>query len=137
MPCSYWIDARRRMVFSRAWGVLADHEIIGHANVLKTDPRFDPAYRQVGDFMTVTAILLTSAAIRAVAQDNPFPRDARRAFAVPSDEAFGLARMFTLYLDADPKQFEIFRALAPAMEWVGLAPAERWPSATPDKTFGA
>ena len=135
MPVSYLIDARNRIVFSRAWGVLSDHEIIAHADTLKSDPNFDRGLRQVGSFLSVSAILLTSAAIRAVAQDNPFPRDARRAFAVPSDEAYGLARMFCLYMDADPKQFEIFRALEPAMEWVGLA--ESWPSAPPDWTFGA
>lgn len=137
MPLSYLIDTPNRIVFSRAWGVLSDREIIAHAAALKSDPNFDRGLRQVGSFLAVNALLLTSAAIRAVAQDNPFPRDARRAFVVPSDEAYGLARMFALYLDADPKQFEIFRALEPAMEWVGRELAEPWPSTTPDKTFGA
>lgn len=135
MPCSYLIDIPNRIVFSRAWGVLTDKEIIAHATTLKPDPRFDRGFRQVGDFLGVNAILLTSAAIRAVALDNPFPRDAKRAFVVPSDEAYGLARMFTLYLDADPSAFAIFRALEPALEWVGLPRAALWPDKGPDKTF--
>jgi hypothetical protein len=135
MPVSYLIDVPNRVVFSRAWGMLSDQEIIAHAQTLKNDPRLEPGYRQVGDFLATNALLLTSAAIRAVAFDNPFPRDARRAFVVPSDEAYGLARMFTLYLDADPNEFVIFRALEPALEWVGLPRSALWPDKDPDKTF--
>jgi hypothetical protein len=115
--------------------MLSDKEIIAHAGALKTDPRFDRGFRQIGTFLEVHALLLTSAAIRSVALDNPFPRDARRAFVVPSDEAYGLARMFTLYLDADSKAFGIFRTLEPAFEWVGLDRSTRWPDKDPDKTF--
>lgn len=114
---------------------MADKEIIAHAETLKADPRFDRGFRQVGDFLSVNVILLTSAAIRSVAQNNPFPRDARRAFVVPSDEAYGLGRMFMLYLDADPNEFAIFRELEPALEWVGLTVSSRWPTRNPDRTF--
>jgi hypothetical protein len=135
MPASYLIDIPNRIVFSRAWGVLTDSEIIAHAETLKVDPRFNSGFRQVGDFLRTNALLLTSAAIRAVALDNPFPKDARRAFVVPSDEAFGLARMFSLYLGADPKEFAIFRELGPGLEWIGLPRSAMWPDRVPDKTF--
>lgn len=135
MPGSYLIDVPNRIVFTRAWGVLADKEIIAHAASLRTDPRLGPEFKQVATFLDTTALLLTSAAIRAVALDNPFPRDARRAFVVPSDEAYGLSRMFMLYLDADPQAFAIFRALEPALEWVGLTRSALWPDKVPDKTF--
>ena len=101
MPGSYLIDVPNRIVFSRAWGLLSDQELIAHAQTLKADPRLEPGFRQVGDFMSVDALLLTSAAIRAVARDNPVPRDARRAIVVPNDEAYGMVRMFMLYVDAD------------------------------------
>jgi len=137
MPGSYLIDVARGLVFTRAWGVLADDEIIAHAQVLRADPRFKPAFRQIINFLDTTKIILTSEAIRSVAKNNPFPRDARRAFVVTSDEAYGLSRMFMLYLDADPRQFEIFRAMRPALKWVDLDPDTAWPSQAPDRVFGA
>ncbi len=136
MPGSYLIDAARGLVFTRAWGVLADDEIIAHARELRADPRFKPTFRQICTFLETTKIILTSEAIRSVANNNPFPRDARRAFVVTTDEAYGLARMFMLYLDADPRQFEIFRAMGPALEWVDLDPETTWPSQVPDRVFG-
>jgi hypothetical protein len=66
MPASYLLDPERRVVFSRAWGVLPDAELAAAA-------------------------------------------------------------------DAD--QFRIVRAIEPALEWIGLDPATRWPSQAPDATF--
>lgn len=137
MPGSYLIDVANGIVFSRGWGVLADDEIIAHAQTLRADPRFKPTFRQIGTFLDAHKIILTSEAIRSVAMNNPFPRDARRAFVVPTDEAYGLARMFALYLDADPKQFEIFRAMEPALEWIDLDPEMAWPTQKPDRVFGS
>lgn len=137
MPGSYLIDAANGVVFTRAWGTLADDEIISHAQTLRTDPRFKPTYRQIGNFIDATALILTAEGIRSVATNNPFPRDARRAFVVTTDEGYGLARMFMLYLDADPKQFEIFRTIGPALEWIDLDPETAWPTQTPDRVFGA
>ena len=136
MSASYLIDAAHGLVFTRAWGVLADDEIIAHALVLRADPRFNPSFRQIVSFLDTTKIILTSEAIRSLAKHNPFPRDARRAIVVTTDEAYGLARMFMLYLDADPQQFEIFRAIGPALEWVYLDPEMTWPSREPDRIFG-
>ena len=41
MPGSYLIDVANGIVFTRAWGVLADDEIIAHAQTLRADPRFN------------------------------------------------------------------------------------------------
>jgi len=136
MPGSYLIDGERRIVFSRGWGVLTDDEILSHAKTLRADPRFDPGFRQLLDFLGVSEILVTSAGISTLARHNPFRRDSRRAVIVPTDEAFGLTRMFSLYTDADPSQFGIFRTTGPALEWIGLDPASVWPERAPDAIFG-
>ncbi|MBI3449325.1 MAG: hypothetical protein HY049_10475 [Acidobacteria bacterium] len=136
MPGSYIIDAPRGIVFSRGWGVLTDVEILAHARALRADPRFDPSLRQVADFRGLTEIRVTSRGVRLTAEINPFRTDARRAFIAPTDEAFGLLRMFSLYADASPAQVRIFRELGPALEWIGLDPADPWPSAPPDYVTG-
>jgi hypothetical protein len=135
VPGSYLIDVADGIVYTRTWGMLADDEIIAHAETLKADDRFRRTFRQIALFVDATGIILTAEAIRSVATNNPFPPSARRAFVVSTDEAYGLARMFMLYLDADPKQFGIFRDMESAWAWIGLDPSTPWPQAEPDRVF--
>jgi hypothetical protein len=136
MPASYLIDQPRGVVFSRAWGVLTDEEILAHAVTLRSDTRFTPGLRQVADFREPTKLAVTSDGVRRAAKNNPFGPDARRSFVAPLDETLGMLRMFGIYLNADDSQFRIFRTLGPAMEWVGLDPTTPWPVQQPDATFG-
>ena len=136
MPASYLIDAVAGIVYSRAWAVLTDEQIAAHASALRNDPRFDPGFRQIVDFRELTDIRVSTEGVRGVAQVNPFRRDARRAFVVASEEAFGLIRMFGAYTDSNPEQFRIFRDLENALEWIGLARTASWPAQPPDATFG-
>jgi hypothetical protein len=136
MPGSYLIDVPRRIVFTRGWGALTDADVTAHAETLRADRRFDPAFRQIVDFREVREIRVTSAGVQHVAANNPFRPEARRGFVVALDQAFEMLHMFGLYTEADATQFGIFRALEPAMEWVGLDPATPWPSQAPDATFG-
>ena len=135
MPGSYLIDVQRRIVFTRGWGALNDAELIAHAESLSSNGRFDPGFRQIIDFRDLSDIRVTGAGVRAVAQNNPFRRDARRAIVVASDEAFGLTRMFELFTESDPDQFRIFREIGPALEWIGLDRTIAWPTQKPDATF--
>ena len=137
MPGSYLIDVENRLVYSRGWGILTDDEVASHAGTLRADPRFNPDFRQIIDFSDLTEIRLTVAGIHGVAQINPFRRDARRAFVVPSDVAYGLARMFEGFTNSDPEQFRVFRSVGPALEWVGLDASAPWPPASPDAVFEA
>jgi hypothetical protein len=136
MPASYLIDQARGVVFSRAWGVLTDEDILAHARVLRADARLTPGLRQVADFQDVTKLDVTSEGVRRAATNNPWGPDARRSFVAPLDETLGMIRMFGIYMNADTSQFQIFRTLGPAMEWIGLDPATPWPVQQPDATFG-
>lgn len=135
MPASYLIDPRG-VVFSRAWGVLTDEDLLAHGKVLRADARLTPRLRQIADFSGVTKLGVTSEGVRRATRNNPFGPDARRAFVAPLDETVGMIRMFGIYIDADASQFRIFRKLGPAMEWIGLDPAKPWPVQQPDATFG-
>ena len=135
MPASYLIDRTRGVVFSRAWGVLTDEDILAHVRVLRGDARLTPDLRQVADFRDVTKLDVTSEGVRRAARNNPWGPDARRAFVAPLDEALGMIRMFGIYMHAT-SQFQVFRTLEPAMEWIGLDPATPWPGEQPDAIFG-
>jgi hypothetical protein len=135
VPASYWIDADSGIVYTRGWGSITDDDIQAHARALRADARFDASFRQVVDFSEVREIRVTSRGVRDVANVNPFTRDARRAFIVATDEAFGLTRMFGFFTESNPDQFGIFRAVAPAFEWVGLPATAVWPDEKPDAIF--
>jgi hypothetical protein len=136
MPGSYLIDVAHGLVFSRGWGVVTDDELLWHAKTLRADPRFHPGFRQVVSFLDLTEARVSADGVRGVAHINPFRTDSRRAFVVPSDLAFGLARMFEAHTNSDQEQFRIFRLLGPAFEWVGLDPAAPWPAREPDAISG-
>lgn len=135
MPGSYRIDVTGGVVYSRAWGALTDAEVAAHGQALLADPRFDPGFRQIVDFLELTDIRLSGAGVREIARHNPFRQDARRAFVVASDEAFGLTRMFWMFTNSSADAFQIFRALEPAFEWIGLERTASWPAGPPDVTF--
>ena len=136
MPSSYLIDQAQKIVFSRGWGVVRDAEVLGHAEALRADPRFEPGFRQVYSFLDLTEVRVSPDGVRSVAQVNPFHAGSRRAIVVPSDLAFGLVRMFEAHTNSDQEQFKVFRQLGPAFEWVGLDPTTQWPAREPDATFG-
>jgi hypothetical protein len=136
MPSSYLIDVESGVIYARKWGVLTDEQVAAYTKALWTDPRFDPGFRQIVDFRELTTIRVTGAAVRGIARDNAFRRDARRAFVVATDEAFGLARMFGMFTDSNAETFTIVRTLEAAFEWIGMEPTTPWPTQAPDKTFG-
>ena len=49
--------------------------------------------------------------------------------------ALSLSRAFWTYTEAGVDGYTLFRALEPAMEFVGLDPKTPWPAGLPDKTF--
>lgn len=136
MPASYLIDQHRSLVFSRGWGVFTDEELLWHAETLRADPRFDPGFRQIVNFLDLTDVRVSPEGVRTIAQINPFHTDSRRAVVVPSDLVFGLTRMFEAHSNSRPDQFRVFRTLEPAFEWVGLDRAAVWPAGEPDAVVG-
>ena len=136
MPSSYLIDVANGVIYARKWGVLTDEHVAAYTKALWTDPRFNPGFRQIVDFREVTTLRVTGGTVRGVARGNPVRRDARRAFVVASDEAFGLSRMFGTFTDSNAETFTIVRTLEAAFEWIGMEPTASWPTQQPDATFG-
>jgi hypothetical protein len=122
-------------VFPLGWRLASVVDFISNLILLGADARLTPDFRQVADFRDVTRLDVTSDGVRRSATNNPWGPDARRAFVAPLDETLGMIRMFGIYMHATA-QFQIFRTLEPAMEWIGLDPATPWPGEQPDAVFG-
>ncbi|MGB2621179.1 MAG: hypothetical protein WA857_19115 [Candidatus Acidiferrum sp.] len=104
---------------SSATGVFNKDAALDHQNRLLADPDFDPSYSQLMDYTHVTQIDLSAADVGLLAVRNVFSSNSRRAFLVPNDVAFGLARMFEMIREsAGERGIRIFRDLEEALDWV-------------------
>jgi len=121
MPTDYTIDPVRRLVISRAYGILTQAESSGLYDALESDPEFDPAFRQICDLTDVTDLHASADHLRALAEDLAFRRTSRRAFVAPSDFFYGLARMLETYIELEGGDVGVFRTLAEAEAWLAEA----------------
>lgn len=120
MPEGHEIDVTRRVVVSRAWGVLSAAEFMAHQIAVGADPSFDPTFTHLVDLRDVTAFDLDTGTIRSKARSSIFRPGVRRAIVAPSDLAFGLARMFGTYAESASQTVAVFRAIEEAEHWLGL-----------------
>lgn len=119
MPAFYKIDRERRLVLSTASGVLSLSDALSHMEKLSKDLDFDPRYSQIADFTQVTKIQLSAQDIHDLARRSIFSTQSRRAFIVPNDVAYGLARMFEMLRENQGETgIGIFRSLEDALDWV-------------------
>lgn len=138
MPISYRVDTSLRLVFSRAWGVVTDGEMLSHSLALRADPRFEPDFKHWLDAGAVTDLQLTSEVVRRLAAQTPFGPGSRRAVVASADFVFGMSRMFQLLRDDTPGQLSVFRDPASAHAFLELPPKATLPALRqpePDHVF--
>lgn len=126
MPISYRIDPARRLVLTRAWGVLTDADILDHKEQLAKDPDFDATMPQLSDVRSVERLDVTTDGVKAMVAHDTDNADRvaghRMALVVSSDEVFGMPRMYGLRRGAAGKDVGVFREVAEAEAWLGIGP---------------
>ena len=125
MPAKYWMDVPLRLVRTHEWGVLTDQDLRELYEQIRTDPAFEPSFRQLCDLREVTSITTSADTLRSLAQNQIFSPGARRAFVVGRAVDFGLARLFQTYSEVEGQTVEIFRDMIDAERWLGLDPQQR------------
>jgi hypothetical protein len=121
MPADYTIDKTQRMVFSKAYGILTDQDIISHQKMLRDDPDFDPSFSQLVDCTKVIkADDLSTDAIYELARRNLFGAESQRAFVAPKKLLYGLFRMFQILTNDYPDELVVFKDLTEAREYLKL-----------------
>jgi hypothetical protein len=120
VPITYKIDPEQKLVVTSIWGPATESEVAEHNRSLRTDPQFDPHFRQLTDLSGVTELLVSTKVIKETAHDQYFAPGVRRAFVACDDAAFGLARMFALHAECMGQTIQVFRDRAAAEAWLGL-----------------
>ena len=121
MPASYSIDPDQRFVMTRVWGAVTNDEVDQHNERLRSDPLFDPTYRQLADMSDVTLNLVSADNVQETARDQYFAPGTRRALLVSDDTTFGLCRMYATYAESLGQVVSVFRERKDAEKWLGLA----------------
>jgi len=121
MPSAYRIDPELGIVWSRAWGVLAEDESADHYRLLSAEPDFQSSFKQMCDLRSVDRIDMSTAAIRALAKTAVFEAGVRRAFLAPTDAHYGLSRMPQTFAEIEGSEIGVFRTAAEAAEWLGIS----------------
>ena len=117
MPAEYRIDRPRRTVYSRAWGILTDQDLIQNSAALYADPGFEAGLDQLYDFTEVTEVKVSSPVLLHLALSSRFAPTSRRAVAVSSDIAYGMARMYAI-LSGREDTIQVFRDRPSAVQWL-------------------
>jgi len=120
MPISYTIDPINRLVTTRLWGVSTEDEVRRHNMQLRTDPEFNPDYRQLADMTELTESRVSVNMINEQSADQFFNPGTPRAFVAPIDAVFGIARKFALQSEAHGQTIQVFRDMESAKQWLGL-----------------
>jgi hypothetical protein len=125
VPAIHLIDPAQRVVRTKEWGELSDEDLRSLYDRIRSDPTFDPGFRQLCDLRAVTRITTSVETLRFLAQSRIFLPDSKRAFVVGREVDFGLARLFQAYSEVDGGTVEVFRQLTEAEAWLELGPEGR------------
>jgi len=120
MPITYHIDKINKIVFVNATGAFTPGVFRIHKRELADDSDFDPHYGVLFDLRSITEFRLSTAEIREFALNHIFHKRARRAYLVPTDEVYGMIRMFSSFSAFESDVIQIFRDMAEAHRWLGL-----------------
>lgn len=118
MPCSYTVDADRRLMILRGEGVLSSSELVELRARGASDPAFDRTYATLVDFRAVTGFDRRLALIREMAERPIVARTAPMAIVPPPGQPFGLARLFVAYAQLMRRPVEIFDDIEAAESWL-------------------
>ena len=127
MPIVNRIDHDRKVVLSRAYGVLTDEDVFAYQHAVWSQPEVQ-GYNELGDMTHVTDIAIPSIhrvrdlAMKAAEMDTS-EVTSRFAIVAPEDLGFGLGRMFQAYRELEKgskKEVGVFRTLEEGFAWLGM-----------------
>ncbi|MBE7462367.1 MAG: hypothetical protein HS116_02630 [Planctomycetes bacterium] len=127
MPYEIVLNARAKLVHSRAWGNLSDAELLEHRDRIQAHfeaGTLDAAWSHFVDFSAVSHVDVSTATVGLLAANNPWPTAVRRALVAPQDIVFGLSRMYEMFSGAKGQNIRVFRTLDEARTWLQGEPRQ-------------
>lgn len=118
MSLSYAIDADRRLIVVRAYGVLTEADVTRVREQIRVDPGFNREFDQLFDARDVEDIALSKEGMARLADTSILAPEVRRAFVARTTLQYGMARMFTTMSEQRQHITQVFRELEQAESWL-------------------
>jgi hypothetical protein len=133
MPLTYTIDTSRRIIVSRASGVLTEDEMRSTRILMQGDGSFNAGFGQLLDLRSVTEVLVSVPAMARLAATSSFSPGVRRAFVGISDAQYNMAWTFARLGEPHGQVVHVFRDMAIAEAWLMEGAHPRTPSIAPGR----
>ena len=121
MPFDYQLDPDNGVLLGRVWGVWTLQDVDEFRERAASDPDFSAETSQLVDLTEVTDIEMSVRDALMLGRSTPLGSHARRAYVAPSDLVFGTLRAYQVTADETHSHTRVFRSLAEAQAWLGLA----------------
>lgn len=126
MPITYHLRSVERSVIIVHEGVVNDNEFLAFYKALYEDKRIDKSFNLLVDLQRTKSSERGGAALRELAQFiqglfKNVQKKPKVAVVAPKDVSFGMARMYSFFSSEVPWEFNIFRSIDNALDWLGLS----------------
>ena len=128
MPYTFVIDTERAVVVAVAAGVVTADELIDGTVAMGKAPGFAADMRLLVDFSQAVRVEIPTERLEELSEVSPYSSRSRRAYIVQRDFDFGLARMFSVFVEMHGKgEVQVFRSRPEAISWLNQGhPKEQW-----------
>ena len=120
MSISYFIDNANELVVCEASGTLTVDTVNKLRVDLMEDPEFTADMSLLFDMHAVKEFEIAPSEFEQIAADSVMSKTSMRAYVTPTDDVFGMLRIFASYSNAEAERFQIFRDMGQARRWLGI-----------------
>jgi hypothetical protein len=121
MPIEYHIDARKHWLEAKLSGHVSIDEVSNHLRRMFADPAYSDDLNGIIDCRELVNVMsvneLRGLADMQVERPGP-PWRSRRAVIVNSPAHYGTTRVFMLFAESGPVQYNVFYNMENAMAWL-------------------
>ncbi len=124
MPCSYHIDARRKLALIIVEGVVVGADLVEVVSSLVADPVWQSGYSELWDGRCIQSLTVDLPSLdritRTVKKIRRKLGPGRAALVVHREVDFLIARLLAYTLRSRIREIRVFLTMEEAREWLGL-----------------
>ncbi len=125
MPITYRIDGARKVVLTKAEGVLTDADLRAHVVTLLSDADVRPEFNELIDLREVTELEVSERGfgevVKAILDAEQQVQESKTALVASNRDPEDVSRFSALLRASVPATVELFHELAAARAWLGVA----------------